>query len=48
MTSSQYSSAAGFWGGVGMMGAAFSGTGLGFGVAAAGGAMYAYNSYCSW
>ena len=48
MTSSQYSSAAGVWGGIGMMGAAFGGTGLGAGVAFGGGVMYAYNSYCAW
>ncbi|GGC05782.1 hypothetical protein [Pseudoduganella buxea] len=47
MTSSQYSSTANFWAGVGSVGAVFSSTGLGAGVAFAGGAMYAYNSYCS-
>lgn len=48
MTSSQYSSAAGVWGGIGLAASPFIGTGLGAGVTFGAGVMYAYNSYCAW
>ncbi|MDC8757351.1 hypothetical protein [Janthinobacterium fluminis] len=51
MTPGQYASTAGFWGGIGGIGAGISvfpgGQALGGGIMIGAGALYAYNSYCS-
>ncbi|WP_143451413.1 hypothetical protein [Janthinobacterium sp. 13] len=51
MSSSEYTATAGFWGGVGTVGAGVAtvpgGQALGGGILIGAGVMYAYNSYCS-